>query len=223
MLGGEVLGVAMANGPEGRRARAALLAGIPTLDDLAADPSKASGLPFDAAQMLWFRCVVVQQALAPALLAASYGHGRQAPAEDRLLDVAEAARRLAVCRDYVYRHAAEWPFTVRRGRKLGFSEQGLAAYLRGTPEVAPWLILVHQLTSLCMGLLLQQWRTRRGLSLRALGVRSGVSYVTIAKIEAGTMSPTVGTLEKLAAALGIGMRDLFAAAPRPRARGRKGW
>jgi HTH-type biofilm formation transcriptional regulator len=65
-----------------------------------------------------------------------------------------------------------------------------------------------------MGLLLRAWRERRGYSLRELGERSGVSYVTIAKIEAGTMSPTVNTLEKLAAALDIRARDLFPSIPR---------
>ena len=60
-----------------------------------------------------------------------------------------------------------------------------------------------------MGLLLQHWRERRGLSLRALGARSGVSFVTIQRTEAGLMSPTVATLEKLAAALGVSVRDLF--------------
>ena len=60
-----------------------------------------------------------------------------------------------------------------------------------------------------MGLLLRQWRERRGISLRALGEVSGVSYVTIAKIEAGTVSPTLMTLEKLAGALGLSLRDLF--------------
>jgi transcriptional regulator with XRE-family HTH domain len=54
-------------------------------------------------------------------------------------------------------------------------------------------------------------RRRRGWSLRELGERSGVSYVTIQKIETGTMSPTVATLEKLALALGVSARDLFPA------------
>ncbi len=60
-----------------------------------------------------------------------------------------------------------------------------------------------------MGLLLREWRQRRGWSLRQLGERAGVSYVTIAKIEAGTMSPTVATLERLAAALEITVREFF--------------
>lgn len=51
-----------------------------------------------------------------------------------------------------------------------------------------------------MSLRLRAWREQRGWSLRELGERSGVSYVTIQRIEAGTMSPTVATLEKLALA-----------------------
>ena len=70
-----------------------------------------------------------------------------------------------------------------------------------------------------MGVLLREWRERRGWSLRQLGERAGVSYVTIAKIEAGTMSPTVSTLEKLADALDIPVRDFFP--PRARRGGRR--
>jgi transcriptional regulator with XRE-family HTH domain len=60
-----------------------------------------------------------------------------------------------------------------------------------------------------MGLLLRQWRERRGLSLHALADKSGVHFVTIVKIEQGHMSPTVALLEKLAAGLGVTVRDLF--------------
>jgi hypothetical protein len=45
MLGGEVLGLAMANGPEERRAWAAMLARIPTLDGLAANRSECETCP----------------------------------------------------------------------------------------------------------------------------------------------------------------------------------
>jgi len=60
-----------------------------------------------------------------------------------------------------------------------------------------------------MGLLLRQWRERRGLTLHALAERAGVSYVTITRIENGRMSPTVAMLEKLAAALDISLREFF--------------
>jgi len=49
---------------------------------------------------------------------------------DELLDVAEAARRLGVSTQYLYRHHPRLPFTRRVGRKLLFSALGIAQYLR---------------------------------------------------------------------------------------------
>ncbi len=73
-----------------------------------------------------------------------------------------------------------------------------------------------------MELLLRPWRARRGLSLRELGEKAGVSYVTVHRIEQERMSPTVEMLEKLAKALGIGVRDFFPAErPRRRRRGKQ--
>lgn len=66
-----------------------------------------------------------------------------------------------------------------------------------------------------MGLLLRQWRERRGLSLHGLADKAGVSYVTIVRIEQGRMSPTVALLERLAAALEISVRELFPVERRP--------
>ena len=70
-----------------------------------------------------------------------------------------------------------------------------------------------------MEVLLRHWREGRGWSLRELGKRSGVSYVTIQRIEAGMLSPTVATLEKLAAALGIEVRDFFPSRTRTKRKG----
>ncbi len=67
--------------------------------------------------------------------------------------------------------------------------------------------------------LLRSWRERRGWSLRELGERSGVSYVTIQRIEARTLDPRVTTLEKLARALGIPTRDLFPKEKQPEQKG----
>ncbi len=70
-----------------------------------------------------------------------------------------------------------------------------------------------------MPILVREWREKRGYSVRELAERAGVSYVTIVRIENGHISPTVALLEKLAKALGIGVRDFFPAAPRrPRTR-----
>lgn len=47
--------------------------------------------------------------------------------------------------------------------------------------------------------------------MRELARRARVGYVTIVRIENGHISPTVTMLEKLARALGIGLRDFFPA------------
>jgi transcriptional regulator with XRE-family HTH domain len=62
-----------------------------------------------------------------------------------------------------------------------------------------------------MGARLRECRQRRGLSVRALAERAGVSHVTVVRIETGRLSPTVSMLEKLARALGIPVRDFFQA------------
>jgi transcriptional regulator with XRE-family HTH domain len=74
-----------------------------------------------------------------------------------------------------------------------------------------------------VGLLLREWRDRRGLSLHQLAEKAGVSYVTISRIENGRMSPTVALLEKLAAAMDLSLRDLFSdeKARRPRKEGKR--
>lgn len=49
---------------------------------------------------------------------------------DELLDVAEAASRLGVSKDYLYRHHRDFPFSRHMGRKLLFSAAGLAKHIR---------------------------------------------------------------------------------------------
>ena len=72
-----------------------------------------------------------------------------------------------------------------------------------------------------MALLLKEWRARRGWSLRQLGERSGVSFANISNIEAGKLDPRLFMLERLAQALGVGVRDLFSTERRrTRRRGR---
>ena len=105
---------------------------VPTLDDLATAPGRAVVLPADARATLLAKALAVVGALAaPAL------PGPSPPREDQILDVLEVARRMNVSQDYVYRHASEWPFTVRRGRELGFSELGLIDYLQRQQAPGP--------------------------------------------------------------------------------------
>ncbi len=50
-------------------------------------------------------------------------------AADELLNVQEAARRLELSPDYLYRHSSQLPFTVRIGRRVRFSAQGIERYI----------------------------------------------------------------------------------------------
>jgi len=49
---------------------------------------------------------------------------------DRLLTSEEAAKKLSVSADYLYRQARRLPFTVRIGKLVRFSEAGLDAWIR---------------------------------------------------------------------------------------------
>ena len=49
---------------------------------------------------------------------------------DELLPVPEAARRLGVSEDYLYRHSEDYNFTRRQGRKLLFSAQGIDKHIK---------------------------------------------------------------------------------------------
>lgn len=49
---------------------------------------------------------------------------------DKLLTVTEAADKLSLTTDYLYRHARELPFTVRTGRHVRFSLVGIERYIR---------------------------------------------------------------------------------------------
>ena len=103
---------------------------VPTLDELAIDPARASSLPPGALHNLLCRCLTVQSALMGALLSASARTADVASEPDSLLDVAAAASRLGCSRDWLYRHARQLPFTVRNGRLLRFSSHGIDRYIR---------------------------------------------------------------------------------------------
>jgi hypothetical protein len=50
-------------------------------------------------------------------------------AQDQLLTAEDVATRLKVTKAFVYKNAAQYPFTVREGRYVRFSQQGLSRYL----------------------------------------------------------------------------------------------
>jgi hypothetical protein len=49
--------------------------------------------------------------------------------QDCLLTADDVALRLKVSKAYVYKNAAQYPFSVREGRYIRFSQNGLARYI----------------------------------------------------------------------------------------------
>jgi transcriptional regulator with XRE-family HTH domain len=60
-----------------------------------------------------------------------------------------------------------------------------------------------------MGRNVKAWRKKRNLSRQALAEKAGVSREYVRKLEAGRYDPTVGTLGKLARALGVRVTELL--------------
>src|SRR5690349_2411694 len=62
---------------------------------------------------------------------------RPTPAEDHLVAAADAASRLAVSKDWIYRHADRLPFTVRLDGQLRFSVKGIDRYIAARLAARP--------------------------------------------------------------------------------------
>ena len=105
----------------------------PGLDDVTRDPSCAAHLSKEALLTLLLRCSIVHGIIS-GQLAAIIEHSSQQQgvvAPERLLNVREAAERLAVPPDWLYRNAKKLPFTVRLGPGLlRFSSNGIDRYIR---------------------------------------------------------------------------------------------
>jgi hypothetical protein len=102
---------------------------VPTLDELAREPVKAHGLPRQTLLALAARAVSAHAAVTDALIAGAAADPADA-GEDRLITTAELARRMNVSTNFVYDHAAEWPFTIRRpGTRTMFSLCGFEAWV----------------------------------------------------------------------------------------------
>lgn len=77
-------------------------------------------LPHLLGELEEVRCTALARLTAPAPV----------PQADELLDTAEAARRLGISRDFLYRNHGEFSFTRRMGRRLLFSALGVEKYIR---------------------------------------------------------------------------------------------
>ncbi len=74
-------------------------------------------------------------------------------------------------------------------------------------------ILGKRAVSVDVGVRLRQLREERGLSIRALARQSGLSANALSLIERGRSSPSVSTLYKVAAAMGVPITTFFQTAP----------
>ena len=99
--------------------------------DLAAlveDPARVATVPPGRIPALLSQLSALQGAMAARLISAD----RDEPmsGEDTLLTVDQAAERLGVSTDWLFRRSRTLPFVVRLGRHLRFSNRGIDRYLR---------------------------------------------------------------------------------------------
>ena len=117
-----------ANDAQGDRVLVGMLA------DLLEDPRKVGDIPRETVLPLLCHLLALTGTLTARLLTTG-GESTERPtlqqADARLLTVAEAATRLGVSKDWMYRRAAALPFTVRLGpRRLRFNTEGINQFIR---------------------------------------------------------------------------------------------
>jgi hypothetical protein len=100
----------------------------PTLDELASNPDLVRSVSPEDAAALTIKCAAVLSALAAVRFRPIATTASAQP--DKLLTVTEAADRLAMSKDWLYRNARKLPFTIRQGSALRFSLHGIDDYIR---------------------------------------------------------------------------------------------
>jgi excisionase family DNA binding protein len=99
--------------------------------DLAAlveDPTRVATVPPGRIPALLSQLSALQGAMAARLISAD--RDETVSSEDTLLTVDQAAERLGVSTDWLFRRSRTLPFVVRLGRHLRFSNHGIDRYLR---------------------------------------------------------------------------------------------
>jgi transcriptional regulator with XRE-family HTH domain len=79
----------------------------------------------------------------------------------------------------------------------------------GTPAITESAANGPTIPSICVGRHLRRLRSERGLSIRALAELSGLNANTLSLIENSKTSPSVSTLQQLAAALDVPITAFF--------------
>lgn len=94
-------------------------------------------------------------------------------------------------------------------RSLSWSWLPRTATTGATWDVEAWS------TEARIGEVLKRLRDRHGLSLRTLASRAGFSASFLSQLENGQVSPSIASLEKIAAQLGVTLASLFEASQTP--------
>lgn len=104
----------------------------PDLSALLTDPALVPQIPAEQIPAVLAQLAGLQAALLARLLTSPAPNAQTEPVgeDDRLVTVQEAAQRLGVAKDWVYRRAAKLPFTVRLGTRLRFSADGIERFIR---------------------------------------------------------------------------------------------
>ncbi len=114
-----------------RRSGGAGLFQVPRLEELVADPERVRVLDAHTTRVLRKQAIAALNLLYDHELERDGADATRAAARrDRLLGVEEAAVKLGVTPDWLYRHHKNLPFTVRHGRPVRFSELGIEQYIR---------------------------------------------------------------------------------------------
>lgn len=101
------------------------------LADLLEDRQRAEEVSLEAIPPLLCQLSALQSTLAARLARPPSNGQGEPPGEDQLLTVEEAARKLGVSKDWLYRHSRKLPFSVRLGhRQLRFTARGIERYIR---------------------------------------------------------------------------------------------
>jgi predicted DNA-binding transcriptional regulator AlpA len=94
------------------------------------DPSKVTLVPPEAIPTLRGELAHLDTLLLVRLLGGSNSKTEAVQSGDRLLGVKEAAAKLGKSPGTLYKTAGKYPFTVRDGRTLRFSEEGIEKFIR---------------------------------------------------------------------------------------------
>ena len=101
---------------------------MPTLSDLLDNPEKAKAVPRDLIPKLRGELARLDTILLCRLVARDAELPPCRPEEDRLLTLSEAAARLNLSSDALYRN--DYPFVVKIGKRRRFSEKGIERFIR---------------------------------------------------------------------------------------------